>query len=166
MGYLNRESETKEVMAADEGWLNLGHLGYRDPDDYLVVHGRRENFVTLRSGESWQDDGKKCNTLSLLIKASHNVEFSLRRNRGAAKVGAADPSGAAVRAARRDRGRRRGLRVRPPHRADDGRGRRGLHRAVPEADGGGRQVVQGMIERFTLNAKALTENDSSECPVR
>ena len=54
MGYLNRESETKEVMAADEGWLNLGHLGYRDPDDYLVVHGRRENFVTLRSGESWQ----------------------------------------------------------------------------------------------------------------
>ena len=51
MGYLNRESETKEVMAADEGWLNLGHLGYLDPDDYLVVHGRRENFVTLRSGE-------------------------------------------------------------------------------------------------------------------
>ena len=50
MGYLNRETETKEVMAADEGWLNLGHLGYRDPDDYLVVHGRRENFVTLRSG--------------------------------------------------------------------------------------------------------------------
>ena len=62
MGYLNRESETKEVMAADEGWLNLGHLGYRDPDDYLVVHGRRENFVTLRSGEFWQDGGKKCNT--------------------------------------------------------------------------------------------------------
>ena len=55
MGYLNRESETKEVMAADEGWLNLGHLGYLDPDDYLVVHGRRENYVTLRSGgwRSW-----------------------------------------------------------------------------------------------------------------
>ena len=51
MGYLNREAETKEVMSADEGWLNLGHLGYLDPDDFLVVHGKRENFVTLRSGE-------------------------------------------------------------------------------------------------------------------
>ena len=68
MGYLNRESETKEVMAADEGWLNLGHLGYRDPDDYLVVHGRRENFVTLRSGQSWQDGGKT--TLWIIIACS------------------------------------------------------------------------------------------------
>ena len=38
-------------MSAEEGWLNLGHLGYLDPDDFLVVHGKRENFVTLRSGE-------------------------------------------------------------------------------------------------------------------
>ncbi len=50
MGYLNRETETREVLGED-GWLNLGHFGYLDPDDYLVVHGKRENFVTLRNGE-------------------------------------------------------------------------------------------------------------------
>jgi long-subunit acyl-CoA synthetase (AMP-forming) len=50
MGYLNRETETKEVIPAEDGWLNLGHLGYVDPDDYLTVHGKRENYVTLKTG--------------------------------------------------------------------------------------------------------------------
>ena len=68
MGYLNRETETKEVMAADEGWLNLGHLGYRDPDDYLVVHGRRENFVTLRSGGLGEEETKSTQNIFPKLK--------------------------------------------------------------------------------------------------
>ncbi len=52
MGYLNRESETRECLT-DSGWLRLGDLGGTDPDGFLVAHGRAEegDVVTLRSGE-------------------------------------------------------------------------------------------------------------------
>ena len=66
-----------------------------------------------------------------------------RRNSGSAEVGAADPPGVAVRAARGDRGRRGGLRFGAAHGADDGGGRRRVRRAVAEAEGRGGALVQG-----------------------
>ncbi len=52
MGYLNRETETRETQT-ESGWLRLGDLGGTDPDGFLLVHGRSEegDLVALRSGE-------------------------------------------------------------------------------------------------------------------
>ena len=51
MGYLNRETETREVLSEDEEWLRLGDLGYTDADGFLTVVGSEGNFIHLRTGE-------------------------------------------------------------------------------------------------------------------
>jgi len=50
MGYLNKETETREVMTEDN-WLKLGDLGYLDEVGFLTVLGKEENFITLNTGE-------------------------------------------------------------------------------------------------------------------
>ena len=50
MGYLNKDSETKEVMT-DDHWLKLGDLGFADEDSFISVLGKEENFITLNTGE-------------------------------------------------------------------------------------------------------------------
>ena len=51
MGYLHNDLETKAAVA-DDFWLKQsGDLGYTDDDGFVVVLGKKENFITLTSGE-------------------------------------------------------------------------------------------------------------------
>ena len=67
MGYLNRESETRDVFVPatetdkettegatandNQNWLKLGDLGYIDEDGFLNVLGKSEDFITLSTKE-------------------------------------------------------------------------------------------------------------------
>ena len=59
MGYLNKDSDTKDCMT-EENWLSLGDLGYIDDDDFLVVFGRPKNFIKLKNGELVFPQKVKC----------------------------------------------------------------------------------------------------------
>ena len=69
MGYLNKENETRDVVpptgdpegtdtvhetsAANDKrhWLKLGDLGYNDEDEFLVILGKPDEFVSLSTRE-------------------------------------------------------------------------------------------------------------------
>ena len=51
MGYLNKESDTKEVITSDN-WLSLGDTGYIDEEGFVVLTEYKPDLVHLSTGES------------------------------------------------------------------------------------------------------------------
>jgi long-chain acyl-CoA synthetase len=53
-GYYNDYKATEEAFR--DGWLRTGDAGYLDPDDHLVIIGRKEEIIRNKSGAAFSPD--------------------------------------------------------------------------------------------------------------
>lgn len=51
MGYLHNESDTKASLDENHWLRHGGDIGYMDDDGFVVILGKKESFVTLKSQE-------------------------------------------------------------------------------------------------------------------